>query len=67
MSYFEDGDTVPPPFNMIPTGKSFSKIIQCGKSGRSTRSLIVRAISSIKEINKILLEPAIPKCTKAIY
>ncbi|XP_076686559.1 transient receptor potential isoform X2 [Andrena cerasifolii] len=43
MSYFEDGDTVPPPFNMIPTGKSFSKILQCGKSGRSTRSLIKKS------------------------
>ena len=43
MSYFEDGDTVPPPFNMIPTGKSFSKILKCGKSGRSTRSLIKKS------------------------
>lgn len=41
MSYFEDGDTVPPPFNMVPTGKTFDKIIKCGKTGRQTRSLIV--------------------------
>lgn len=41
MSYFEDGDTVPPPFNMVPTGKTFSRIIKCGKTGRQTRSLIV--------------------------
>lgn len=42
MSYFEDGDTVPPPFNMVPTGKTFEKIIKCGKNERQTRSLIVR-------------------------
>lgn len=41
MSYFEDGDTVPPPFNMIPTAKSFNKFIKCGKTGRQTKSVIV--------------------------
>ena len=45
MSYFEDGDTVPPPFNMIPTTKTFNKIIKCGNVGRPTRSLIVRFFS----------------------
>ncbi|XP_034190948.1 transient receptor potential [Osmia lignaria lignaria] len=43
MSYFEDGDTVPPPFNMVPTGKTFDKIIKCGKTGRQTRSLIKKS------------------------
>ncbi|XP_031369378.1 transient receptor potential protein isoform X2 [Apis dorsata] len=43
MSYFEDGDTVPPPFNMIPTSKTFSKILSCGKAGRQTRSLIKKS------------------------
>ncbi|XP_060831241.1 transient receptor potential protein [Bombus pascuorum] len=43
MSYFEDGDTVPPPFNMVPTGKTFNKIIKCGKTGRQTRSLIKKS------------------------
>ncbi|KAF3423606.1 hypothetical protein E2986_03956 [Frieseomelitta varia] len=43
MSYFEDGDTVPPPFNMVPTGKTFEKIIKCGKSQRQTRSLIKKS------------------------
>ncbi|XP_033338416.2 transient receptor potential isoform X2 [Megalopta genalis] len=40
MSYFEDGDTVPPPFNMVPTAKSFNKLFSCGKSGGKTTSLI---------------------------
>ncbi|KZC10761.1 PREDICTED: transient receptor potential protein [Dufourea novaeangliae] len=43
MSYFEDGDTVPPPFNMIPTGKTFNKLLSCSKSGRQTRSLIKKS------------------------
>ncbi|XP_071877482.1 transient receptor potential [Bombus fervidus] len=43
MSYFEDGDTVPPPFNMVPTSKTFNKIIKCGKTGRQTRSLIKKS------------------------
>ncbi|XP_076618854.1 transient receptor potential [Colletes latitarsis] len=43
MSYFEDGDTVPPPFNMVPTGKTFNKILTCGKTGRQTRSLIKKS------------------------
>lgn len=41
MSYFEEGDTVPPPFNMIPTSKTFNKVLACGKEGRATRSIIV--------------------------
>lgn len=54
MSYFEDGDTVPPPFNMVPTGKTFTKILKCGKSGRATRSVIVCiiAIQLILRINE---------------
>lgn len=43
MSYFEDGDTVPPPFNMIPTSKTFNKVLSCGKAGRQTRSLIKKS------------------------
>ncbi|XP_043491754.1 transient receptor potential protein [Polistes fuscatus] len=43
MSYFEDGDTVPPPFNMVPTSKSFDKILKCGKGSRPTRSLIKKS------------------------
>ncbi|KOX80578.1 Transient receptor potential protein [Melipona quadrifasciata] len=43
MSYFEDGDTVPPPFNMVPTGKTFEKIVKCGKNERQTRSLIKKS------------------------
>ncbi|EFN73452.1 Transient receptor potential protein [Camponotus floridanus] len=43
MSYFEDGDTVPPPFNMIPTSKTFKKLLKYGRGGRSTRSFIKKS------------------------
>ena len=29
ISYFEEGSTVPPPFNMIPSPKSFLKFLKC--------------------------------------
>ncbi|KDR22809.1 Transient receptor potential protein, partial [Zootermopsis nevadensis] len=35
MSYFEEGDTVPPPFNIIPTIKSLSKYVGCRKNRTS--------------------------------
>lgn len=44
MSYFEDGDTVPPPFNLVPTMKTFLKLFSCFKcatKNRSSKSVIV--------------------------
>ena len=29
ISYFEDGSTVPPPFNMIPSPKALLKVLLC--------------------------------------
>ncbi|XP_023318288.1 transient receptor potential protein [Trichogramma pretiosum] len=49
MSYFEDGDTVPPPFNMIPTAKTFQRIVKCGDTGKPTRSLIKKSREKAKE------------------
>ncbi|KYN44525.1 Transient receptor potential protein [Trachymyrmex septentrionalis] len=43
MSYFEDGDTVPPPFNMIPTNKTFRKLFKCRGSDHSTKSFIKKS------------------------
>ncbi|XP_055637159.1 transient receptor potential protein [Toxorhynchites rutilus septentrionalis] len=42
MSYFEDGDTLPPPFNLVPSVKNFYKIFNCDKAKRSTTSIIKR-------------------------
>lgn len=44
MSYFEDGDTVPPPFNLFPSIKTISKLFGCGKCSKgvkTTKSVIV--------------------------
>ncbi|XP_011500907.1 PREDICTED: transient receptor potential protein [Ceratosolen solmsi marchali] len=55
MSYFEDGDTVPPPFNMIPTAKTFDRIIKCGKSGRPTRSVIKKSREKAKDRHETVM------------
>ena len=41
MSYFEDGSTMPPPFNLCPTVKLLRNLFGCGKGKRSTKSVIV--------------------------
>ncbi|XP_058063858.1 transient receptor potential protein isoform X2 [Anopheles bellator] len=40
MSYFEDGDTLPPPFNLFPSIKNFTKLCKCSDDKRSTTSII---------------------------
>ena len=36
ISYFEDGSTVPPPFNMIPSPKALLKVLLCRFPENST-------------------------------
>ncbi|XP_044594213.1 transient receptor potential protein [Cotesia glomerata] len=55
MSYFEDGDTVPPPFNMVPTAKSFNKINPCGKTGRPTKSIMKKNREKAQERHDIVI------------
>uniref|UniRef100_A0AAG5DVM5 Transient receptor ion channel domain-containing protein n=1 Tax=Anopheles atroparvus TaxID=41427 RepID=A0AAG5DVM5_ANOAO len=42
MSYFEDGDTLPPPFNLFPSIKNFTNLCVCNNDKRSTTSIIKR-------------------------
>ncbi|XP_058128061.1 transient receptor potential protein isoform X2 [Anopheles ziemanni] len=42
MSYFEDGDTLPPPFNLFPSIKNFTNLCKCSGDKRSTTSIIKR-------------------------
>ncbi|XP_043464170.1 transient receptor potential protein [Leptopilina heterotoma] len=56
MSYFEDGDTVPPPFNMVPTTKTFNKIIKCGNTGRPTKSIIKKSREKAKERHDVVMK-----------
>lgn len=41
MSYFEEGDTVPPPFNLIPTTKCLSKYLGYRKGNKGSGSVMV--------------------------
>lgn len=41
MSYFEEGDTVPPPFNLAPTLKSIKKLFRCGRKKVQQESIMV--------------------------
>jgi transient receptor potential cation channel subfamily C member 4 len=41
ISYFEDGDTLPPPFNLFPTMKNIKQFLGIGPSKRLTNSVKV--------------------------
>lgn len=41
ISYFDDGSTLPPPFNLLPNVKLLRNIFGCGKTKRSTKSVLV--------------------------
>ncbi|XP_031631635.1 transient receptor potential protein [Contarinia nasturtii] len=45
MSYFEDGGTLPPPFNLFPT----TKLFRFGDARRTTKSLIKRSQDKAKK------------------
>ncbi|KAJ8868615.1 hypothetical protein PR048_030153 [Dryococelus australis] len=42
MSYFEEGDTVPAPFNIIPTPKMMCTVVGCRKGDKHSQSVMVR-------------------------
>ncbi|KAK9680093.1 Ankyrin repeats (3 copies) [Popillia japonica] len=37
ISYFDDGDTLPPPFNIFPTVKNATKIMSCGNKQKKEK------------------------------
>ncbi|XP_013171664.1 PREDICTED: transient receptor potential protein [Papilio xuthus] len=49
MSYFEDGDTVPPPFNIVPTPKHFKGWIERLCSKRDRGSIINKSREKARE------------------
>lgn len=53
ISYFDDGSTLPPPFNLCPT----VKILRCGGEKRSSKSIIVSK-------NQFMLPAINPKLTQ---
>lgn len=52
MSYFEEGDTVPPPFNILPSMKTFRRIFCCSRRRRSSNSFMVSKGSHFYELKK---------------
>lgn len=50
MSYFEDGDTVPPPFNLMPSVKVFKNMRTCGGATDKSQSVIVSFLYACNEI-----------------
>lgn len=44
VSYFEEGDTVPPPFNIFPTPKTVTNAGGCVKDKRQSKSFMVTRI-----------------------
>ncbi|XP_044730932.1 transient receptor potential protein [Chrysoperla carnea] len=47
MSYFEEGDTVPPPFNIFPTPKTFYKL--CRRNKRQSKSFMNKSRERAEE------------------
>lgn len=44
ISYFEDGDTVPPPFNLFPSLKNVKRMIGLERTKRTSGSMIVHNV-----------------------
>lgn len=49
ISYFDDGNTLPPPFNLFPT----VKLMRCKNSSRSSKSIIVSFLFNLKLYRKM--------------
>lgn len=54
ISYFDDGSTLPPPFNLFPT----VKLMRIGKNNRKSKSIIVSYDNLITKLSK---------CSKHIF
>ncbi|KAH9643810.1 hypothetical protein HF086_002308 [Spodoptera exigua] len=55
MSYFEDGDTVPPPFNIIPTPKHFMCWIKRCCSNRDRGSIINKSREKARQEHEAVM------------
>ncbi|XP_075234535.1 transient receptor potential [Lycorma delicatula] len=43
ISYFDDGDTLPPPFNLMPTMKNVSRVFGCNREKKKTGSMMKKS------------------------
>ncbi|XP_021207719.2 transient receptor potential protein isoform X2 [Bombyx mori] len=55
MSYFEDGDTVPPPFNIIPTPKHFFCWIKSYFNKRERRSILNKSREKARQEHEAVM------------
>ncbi|PSN38237.1 Transient receptor potential protein [Blattella germanica] len=55
MSYFEEGDTVPPPFNLIPTTKGLSKTLGCRKGVKKSGSIMKKCHEKAMERHETVM------------
>lgn len=46
VNYFEDGDTLPPPFNIMPRPKLLLKLFGCGQDKKNTKSFKVKRVET---------------------
>ncbi|CAA9995354.1 unnamed protein product [Nesidiocoris tenuis] len=56
MSYFEDGDTIPPPFNMLPTVKTLRGVIGCGKALKPSASMQRKSRTFARERHETVMK-----------
>ncbi|CAH1393552.1 unnamed protein product [Nezara viridula] len=43
VSYFEEGDTIPPPFNLLPSAMVFINLFRCGDASKRTDSMVKKS------------------------
>ncbi|CAG9767035.1 unnamed protein product [Ceutorhynchus assimilis] len=56
ISYFEDTDDLPPPFNIIPQPNSFMKMMGCVKSTKSTASFKNKSRDMAREKHEVIMK-----------
>nr|AOR81465.1 transient receptor potential [Nilaparvata lugens] len=61
MSYFEEGDTLPPPFNLMPTMKNITRMMGCGSSNRKTGSMMKKSQAKAQERHTTIMRMLIKR------
>ncbi|RZF43157.1 hypothetical protein LSTR_LSTR013775, partial [Laodelphax striatellus] len=61
MSYFEEGDTLPPPFNLMPTMKNIQRMMGCGTSNKKTGSMMKKSQAKAQERHTTIMRMLIKR------
>ncbi|XP_072945473.1 transient receptor potential protein [Epargyreus clarus] len=65
MSYFEDGDTVPPPFNMIPTPKHIKGFMSRMQNKRDRGSILKKSREKARVQHEIIMRTLVRRYVTA--